>query len=117
MFTIQINKLHLYGYHGVHEEETILGSNFEVNISVSFKEAGLIVSLDETINYVSVFEIVKSHFTTPQKLLETLAQNIVQAIYLLDKKTETINISIEKLNPPIANFTGAVCVQFSKTFI
>jgi 7,8-dihydroneopterin aldolase/epimerase/oxygenase len=117
MFTILLNKMLLYAYHGVHEEETILGANFEVNIAVTFKENGLITLLEDTINYVSIFEIVKKHFQHPQKLLEILAQNIAEETYLLDKRIEIINISIEKLNPPIATFTGTVGVQFSKTFI
>jgi 7,8-dihydroneopterin aldolase/epimerase/oxygenase len=117
MFTININKLLLHGYHGLYKEETITGTNFEVNLSVSFKETKLITNLEETINYVAVFDVVKRHFLMPTQLLETLAQNIVEDIYLLDKKIETINISIEKLNPPMATFTGTVSVHFSKTFI
>jgi 7,8-dihydroneopterin aldolase/epimerase/oxygenase len=108
--------MRFFAHHGLHEEETIIGAYFEVFIDISFDPLKKIVSIDETINYVEVFQIVQQIFSTPEKLLETLAQNIVEAIYETNKKIHKINISIEKLNPPITNFTGTVSVSFSKTF-
>ncbi|MEQ1554383.1 MAG: dihydroneopterin aldolase, partial [Ferruginibacter sp.] len=80
MFTIQLNKMFFYAYHGVHKEETIVGTNFEVSVSISFDANKRVEKLSDTINYVSVYEIVKLKFATPEKLLETLAQNIAAAI-------------------------------------
>jgi 7,8-dihydroneopterin aldolase/epimerase/oxygenase len=105
-----------FAHHGLHEEETIIGADFEVCIDISFNPLKEIVSINETVNYVEVFQLVQKLFSTPEKLLETLAQKIVGAIYNSNKKIQKINISIEKLNPPIANFTGTVAVSFSKTF-
>ena len=68
MFTIHLNKLIFYAYHGVHIEEAIIGGEFEVDIAISFFTVNDILSLDETINYVDVFNLVKNRFSRPEKL-------------------------------------------------
>ena len=116
MFTIRLNKMNFFAYHGVHEEENIVGTEFEVSVAVSFKAPDEVIALSDTINYVAVFEIVKRYFSTPEKLLETLAQNITEEIYKIDRRITSINITIDKLNAPICNFTGNVGVNYLKSF-
>ncbi|MFZ1530123.1 MAG: dihydroneopterin aldolase [Ferruginibacter sp.] len=116
MFTIHLNKLRFHGHHGMHDEETIVGNNFEVSVAVSFKAAGEIKGLADTVNYVELHRIIKNMFQKPVKLLETLALDICQALHDADQRIKTINISINKLNPPINNFTGTVGVSVSKSF-
>jgi 7,8-dihydroneopterin aldolase/epimerase/oxygenase len=116
MFTIHLNKLLFFAHHGVHEEETVVGGNFEVSIDIDFTTVDKVISLNDTINYVDIFSLVKHRFSIPEKLLETLAQNIVEDIYEADKRIKTINISIQKLNPPLVNFTGSVGITYSKSF-
>jgi 7,8-dihydroneopterin aldolase/epimerase/oxygenase len=72
MFTIHLNKMIFYGYHGVHKEEAIVGGEFEVAISISFSSSSKIEKLEDTINYVAIFELVKSRFLQSEKLLEFL---------------------------------------------
>jgi 7,8-dihydroneopterin aldolase/epimerase/oxygenase len=116
MFTVHLNKLKFFAHHGVHDEEGIIGTDFEVSVSINFNAPEKIIALNDTINYVSVYNIVKNRFAIPERLLETLAQHISDDIYAMDKRIVTINISIEKMNPPISNFIGTVGVTFTKSF-
>lgn len=116
MFTIHLKKLSFFAHHGVHDEEGIIGTDFEVSVSIHFNAPEKIVALNDTINYVDVFEIIKKRFAIPERLLETLAQHIVDEIYTMDNRITTINISIDKINAPIANFVGRVGVYYSKSF-
>ena len=116
MFTIHLNKLAFFSHHGMHEEEAITGSGFEIDVSVQFDAGGKVTSIHQTINYVAVYGVIKNHMIQPVALLETLAQNITEDIYLLDNRIRTINISINKLHPPIKNFVGSVGVSYSKAF-
>ena len=117
MLTIHLHNLVFYAFHGLHEEETALGGKFEVSIDISFPASGKITSLSETIDYVKVYETIRLHMERPSALLETLAQDITNAIFLTDKRINNINITINKLNPPISGFTGKVGVSFSKAFL
>ena len=116
MFTIRLNKLKIFAFHGVHSEETITGNEFEVSVLIHFLENKKIDALSDTINYVEVYDIIKKHFAIPVQLLETLAQVISEDIYKIDNRISSINITIDKLNAPICNFTGSVGVNYSKSY-
>ncbi|MEO6490847.1 MAG: dihydroneopterin aldolase [Ferruginibacter sp.] len=116
MFTINLNKLQFFAHHGLHDEEAITGTNFEVDVSIQFDSASKVTSINDTINYVNVYEIVKKHMVHPVALLEVLAQNITEDICLLDNRIRLISIGIYKLHPPINNFIGNVGVTYSKVF-
>ena len=116
MFTIRLNKLLFFAYHGVHAEETIVGTEFEVSAQITFAETKRIENLNDTLNYVNIYNIIKDHFSRPVPLLETLAQNISEEIYKIDTRITSINITIDKLNAPIINFIGTVGINYSKSF-
>ncbi len=116
MVTVKINKLKLYGYHGLYKEESIIGADFEINFYADYEERGIITNIEHTINYVEIVEIIKKEFTIRYDLLESLAQQIAMHVYNEFPFVKNINISIEKLNAPMHNFTGTVGVEYSKTF-
>lgn len=116
LFTIHLHNCRFYSHHGLYEEEAIVGTIFELNLSASFDIGEPIISIKQTINYATVFEIVKKHFEKPRKLLETLAQEIVNDIHSFDSRIKNIEIHINKINPPIANFTGSVGVSYCKSY-
>lgn len=117
MITIHLNNLNFFSHHGLHEEETIVGTHFEVDAEISFLEEELIISLNDTVNYVAVHNIIKDHMRRPSKLMETVAMQIADEIHKNFNYVRIINISIRKLNPPINNFTGKVGVTYSKEYL
>jgi len=116
MFTIHLNKLSFFAHHGLHNEEAITGTRFEVDAAVTFVVAGKINSIQQTINYVALYDVIKKHMLHPLPLLETVAQNIAEDIHQVDNRIKTINISINKLHPPIENFMGSVGVSYFKEY-
>ena len=116
MFTISLSKMKFFAHHGWHDEEEITGTGFEVSVSVSFDSPGEIKSLEDTVDYVAVFNIIKERFINSAKLLETLAFQISEDIHKFDPRISLINITIDKINPPITNFTGTVGVAYSKSY-
>src|SRR6478736_1796243 len=56
MLKIELSKIRFHGFHGVHEEETKTGGDFEVNMIVHFKPENIPVRhLDETIDYSQLY--------------------------------------------------------------
>ncbi len=114
MFTISLHNLVFHAFHGLYEEETVLGNEFIVNASVDFDSDEPVHNLRQTIDYVAVYDIIKQHMLQPTPLLETLAQQITQAILDFDNRIEQVSISIEKKNPPISHMQGSVSVACKK---
>ncbi len=117
MITIHLYNLKFYSYHGVQEEEKLLGNEYEVNAEVQFHEEHEIInSLSQTINYVEIFEIIKERMLIPSKLLETVVMDIGNTIHEKYDYVRRINISLKKTHPPIEGIEGSVGVSWHKEF-
>ncbi len=115
MLSIQLKDLKFKSFHGLYDQEKILGNNFIVNVCVKYlPENDIIKSLDETINYENIFEIVSQKMATPTELLETLVTEITQQIFDTFQLVNEVEISIAKQNPPIEKFVGNVVVSYRK---
>ena len=116
MLTINLHNLIFHAFHGVYAAERILGNTFVVDVSISFQVEENISTLEQTINYASVYKIIKQRMLVPTALLETLVQDLAQLIHTFDKRIKSISISVEKKNPPIPNIEGYVSVNYKKEF-
>jgi len=116
MFTIQLNNLRFFSFHGLYEEERVLGNEYEINAAVTIAAHEPVTALHQTIDYVKIYHIIKQQMDVPTALLETVVQNLAEHIYTSDNRITSINISIKKLYPPIAAFMGNVAVSFKKDY-
>lgn len=116
MYTVHLHQLEFYAYHGLHEEEAIIGNKFEVSVDIHFHQRNPITAISQTINYVSVYDVLREEMKVTEKLLETLCDRICSKIYLLDNRIASIDITIYKSSAPIHSFTGKVGVSFKKLF-
>ena len=85
-----------------------------LSLTILFKISDKIRSINDTINYVTIFETIKQRMDKPERLLETLAMDIAEEIFLIDDRINFTRICINKLNPPIKNFSGSIEVEFIK---
>jgi dihydroneopterin aldolase len=117
-FTIELKGLRFFAEHGLYEEEAKLGNEFEVDISIDYKAPQEVISsIDQTVNYVEIFRIVRDEFSQRKNLLETCAMQIANTLQEQFTQIERLTISIRKLNPPITNFTGTVGVIYTASAV
>lgn len=113
---ISLNKLLFVGYHGLYPEEKKLGNNYAVEVDMVFNpKQGLIDQLDQTIDYVNVYAIVKKWMEIPTPLLETLVGKIADDILFSQPLANTVFVKITKLHLPIPSFEGNVSVKIEKS--
>ncbi|MEI6381385.1 MAG: dihydroneopterin aldolase [Cyanobacteriota bacterium ELA615] len=116
---IEISNLRCYGYVGYFPEEKVLGQWFEVNARISYDlaRAGQTDQLTDTLNYAQVIELIKEKIAKSQfALIERLAQVIAQDILEIPLVTE-VKLKLTKLSPPIADFSGQVSVEITRSNI
>lgn len=117
VLTISLHNVRFRAFHGLHPEEREKGNDFVVNLDVSYKPGiHTVVSIEDTIDYAELFEIINSAMQRPVDLLETLVQTIGNNIYKKYPRVKEISVSVEKLSPPIDNFSGSAAVRFKRSF-
>lgn len=110
---VNLNNVRLFGYHGLNDGEDITGGEFLVNLSAQYFPRKLPVSsIEDTIDYTALLSIVKSRMSVKSALLETIACDIASEIIAKFSEVNEVFISVSKLQPPIANFSGQVGVSF-----
>lgn len=117
MYTIALNNLGFYSYHGLLKEENLIGNNFTVDIFVGLPDE--LVSnedLSSTVNYAVLFSIIQTAMAVPRQLLETVVQEIHDEVYRLNNHITFIEIRLSKLKPPIDGMTGNAVVTLRKEY-
>lgn len=106
MGVISITGLRLMARHGVMEQERRVGNEFEVDISLTVPMADramLTDSLEDTVNYARVVEIVKEEMSMPSRLIEAVAGRIRRRIAdEFGPAVQRGSITISKIAPPIS---------------
>ncbi|MCD8202063.1 MAG: dihydroneopterin aldolase [Prevotella sp.] len=119
---ISVNGMHFRAYHGVAPQERIIGSDFVVNVRAKYNVTKAMESDDvsDTINYARIYEIIDKKMQEPSCLLENLAGRIGKGIFGEMPEIETLDITIEKKNPPMGGEIGCASVEIhlinDKTF-
>lgn len=117
LLTISLHNVRFRAYHGVYPEERQKGNDFVVNMQVAYvPQAGIILSLEDTIDYASLFEIINMTMQQPVDLLETLVQTIAHGVHQKFSQVKQVTVSVEKLNPPIDRFSGSAAVTYTTDF-
>lgn len=92
-----------YAYHGVGEQERIVGNYFIVNIrlGVDFTKAAEEDDLEGSISYAEVYNKINVEMKQSSLLLEHVANRIVERLLKDYPQLLSIDLKLEKLNPPM----------------
>jgi dihydroneopterin aldolase len=108
---ISLEGLEFHAFHGVYPHERESGNWFEVDLAVGTEivEGAIGDDLGRTINYETLYQFVKEEMEKPSKLLETVAEKIVERTLQEIAQVTEVEIKISKVNPPI----GGKCKKAS----
>lgn len=83
--------------------EAIIGNDFVVNISIEAEteEAEKNDDLDGTINYATVYDLVKEEMGKPSKLIENVAYRIRKRVVSHFPAIERMTVEVQKKRPPV----------------
>lgn len=88
-----------------------------MNVELFYEEPiPVISSIEQTIDYSSVYNLIKNRMSKPTLLLETIAMELSAEIKKTFPVTNEIIIRIKKVKPPIMSFTGSVEVCHHQKF-
>lgn len=102
---IKLEQLNLWGFHGLYDTENSIGQWFELNISIEINDPPVNItddSLNHSIDYTAVLNIVEDHFKVPCKTLEFLASTLINRIKTQLQECIFISVEIKKPQPPVS---------------
>jgi len=100
---LSISDMKFFAFHGFYAEEQKTGTWFSVDVEVEVftpldsKQE----SLQNTINYESIYNIVKDSMAEPKQLIETVCNEIYSNVRSLRWPSPNTRVRIHKLHPPL----------------
>lgn len=112
MGKVVVKNIRVYANHGCLKEETIIGSEYSVDVKVNanLQKASKIDALSNTVDYVHINHIVKEEMAQPSKLLEHVGKRILARIFSEIVMVKKAEVSVSKINPPIGGDVEMVTV-------
>lgn len=104
---IYLRDVRFHAFHGVMPQEGMVGGDFDVTLRVGYplEQAMESDEVADTLNYASLYEVVKREMAISSKLLEHVAGRIAKAVSTAFPQVTSIDLNLTKLNPPM----GADC--------
>ncbi len=116
MGIIKVENIRVYAHHGCLKEETIIGSDYRVDVTVNvdLSKSAQTDELSDTVDYVFLNRVVREEMAKPSKLLETVAKRILDRFFNEDQLVQDATVSVSKINPPIGGDVEMVTIVLSE---
>ncbi len=115
--SIKLKNIKVFSYHGCLEEESKIGSDYRVDLSIKgdLSRSAETDLLADTIDYVHLNKIVKEEMAIRSKLLENVAERILARVLNELELVKKAKVHVSKINPPIGGNVSMVTVTRSKS--
>ena len=116
MGIIKVNNIKIYAYHGCLLEEGHIGSDYIVDITIhaNLQKSAKTDDLQDTVDYVLLNKIVTEEMAIRAKLLENVAQRILDRVFDESGLVTQVEVAVSKLNPPIGGDVEKVTILLSE---
>ena len=71
-------------------------------------------AVEEAVNYLTVYEIVRERMAVTQRTIERVAMNIIEAVYASFRQVRHVKCTVSKLAPPLGGKLEKVSVVLEK---
>ena len=117
MDKIFLNDVRVYAYHGCLSEEAIIGSDYRVDmwVEANLNKAKKNDSLRDTVDYVFLLSCIKKEMSVRSKLLEVVAERIINSVISGSSLVKTVCVKVSKINPPIGGNIESVSLELKKS--
>ncbi len=116
MATISIEGMEFFAYHGCFKEEQVIGTKFRVDLFLEADtgKAETSDNLEDTVNYLAVYQVVKAEMNIKSKLLEHVSRRILKRVKKEFPAVTHARIKMRKLNPPLGGKIDFVSVELEE---
>ena len=108
-----MNEMKFYAFHGCYREEKRIGNHFIVDLTMDTNMAKETKSdeLNDALNYVEVYELVKQEMAIRSQLLEHLSGRILDRLFEHFPQLDKATVCVAKMKPPVGGEMKSVSVR------
>ena len=116
LYTINLEGMEFHAFHGCYDLEQLSGSHFEVALEIVTPLGDVATKDDVTlaVNYLTVYEVVRTQMGITQRTIERVAQNIIEALFDRFGQITAVKCTVTKLAPPLGGKVRKVSVTLTK---
>jgi len=109
---IEVNGMKFHSFIGHYDEEKQIGNKFNVDLRVgtNISKAGKSDDLEDALDYVELYDIVKKEMQKKCNLVENISERIKSLIFENFDTVESIYMKISKLSPKIGGMVDEVSI-------
>ena len=113
---IELENMEFKAFHGCYDLEKKVGNLFRVDVAIEAEigDAAAKDSIGETVNYLTVFELVREQMAVTSDLIENVAERIIDAIRARFPQVLRVTAKVSKLAPPLGGKIERVSVTLTK---
>lgn len=115
-YRITLERMEFHALHGCYELERKVGNRFTVDLTVT-AELGRVAeedSVEQAVNYLTAYEIVRERMQVTQRTIERVAANIIDALYAAFPQIVHVRCTVSKLAPPLGGKVAKVSVVLER---
>ena len=115
-YRIVLSRMEFRALHGCYELERKVGNRFTVDLELTAELGDAAVQDDvcKTVNYLTVYEVVRMQMRITQHTIERVAMNIIEAVYAAFGQVRHVKCTVSKLAPPLGGKLERVSVVLEK---
>ena len=100
---IFLEDVRIHAYHGVLPQENEVGQDFLVSVRccVDISEAMEHDTLETTLNYATLYQLIAREMAQTSQLIEHVAGRMAKSIFREFPMVVSLDLTITKLNPPM----------------
>lgn len=110
---LRISGLRFYAYHGVLDREQKVGQQFEVDLCLEVSGYDGSDSLEKTVNYAEVIDVVKEEMEQPSRLIEHVCSRICRRLRRDFPALVGGSVKVSKLHPPVSAELASASVELT----
>lgn len=116
MGTIRIEGMQFYAFHGHFDAEQKVGNKFTVDIKIKTDTSRAANSdqLKDALNYQEVYDVVKKEMDIKSRLLENVANRILNTLHSQFSPIKKCSVKVSKINPPMGGEIEKVSVTLKR---
>lgn len=113
---IELEQMEFHALHGCYALEREVGNRYRVDATIEVDTTKVLQTdrVEDSINYLTVYELIKEQMEITSNTLEHVCGRIIEAIYVRFPEAVRVRVKVSKMAPPLGGKIERVSLTLEK---